>query len=245
MKIKQAILIIGILLISSPVFSQVRVYEGVETIPSYKRDKDVPSPIFYTGRGVQGAAGKMYPYPAQTNYGDERIDMDYNMVYLENEYIKVTILPDFGGKIYKAVDKTNGYEIIHSNTSIKYDLIGTLGAWVSGGIEWCFPHHHRPSTLLPADYVLQENEDGSATVWIGETERISRLRGIVGVTLHPGCSYFEVEYRLNNPTDITKPALQAIKTLLRGNFLSVEETASNVPLAPYPNNARLTTRNAK
>jgi tetratricopeptide (TPR) repeat protein len=217
MKLKTTTIFIGILLSTISTFSQVKVYKGVESIPTYKRAKDVTSPVFYTGRGVQGAAGKMYPYPAQTNYGDERGDMDYNMVYLENEYIKVTILPDFGGKIYKAVDKTTGYEIIHSNTSIKYDLIGTLGAWVSGGIEWCFPHHHRPSTLLPADYVLQENKDGSATVWIGETERISRLRGIVGVTLHPGCSYFEVEYRLNNPTDITKTFLFWANASMTGN----------------------------
>ncbi len=195
------------LLFSVLSFSQVRVYEGKETIPTYKRAKDVPSPIFYTGRGVQGAAGKMYPYPAQTDLGDKLVNVTYDMVYLENEYIKVTILPAFGGKIHKAVDKTNGYEIIHSNTTIKPDLIGTLGAWVSGGIEWCFPHHHRPSSLMPADYLLKENKDGSATVWIGETERTLRLRGLVGVTLHPGRSYFEVEYRINNPTDVTKTFL--------------------------------------
>lgn len=187
--------------------SSVRVYKGKETIPTYQRGADVTSPVFYTGRGVQGAAGKVYPYPAQTNLGEELTDVDYEMVYLENEYLKVTILPAFGGKIYRAVDKTNGYEIIHSNTTIKPDLIGTLGAWVSGGIEWCFPHHHRPSTLLPADYTLQENEDGSATIWIGETERNLRLRGLVGVTLRPGRSFFEVEYRINNATDITNTFL--------------------------------------
>jgi tetratricopeptide (TPR) repeat protein len=196
-----------LMLLAGTIFSQVKVYEGKETIPTYQRADDVLSPVFYTGRSVQGAAGKIYPYPAQSNLGDELADQTYDMVYLENEYIRVTILPDFGGKIYRAVDKTNGYEIIHSNTTIKPDLIGTLGAWISGGIEWCFPHHHRPSTLMPADYLIQKNEDGSATVWVGETERTLRLRGIIGITVRPGCSYFEVEYRLNNTTDITKTFL--------------------------------------
>ena len=93
------------------------------------------------------------------------------MIYLENEYLKVTILPSFGGKLFSAIDKTNGHEIFHRNCTIKPDLIGTLGAWISGGVEWCFPHHHRTTTLMPADYRIERNEDGSATVWVGETER--------------------------------------------------------------------------
>ena len=189
-----------------PVFSfaQVKVYEGKEEIPTYKKGADELSPIFYTGRGVQGAAGHMYPYPAQTNLGDELSPVSYDMVYLENEYLKVTILPQFGGRLFSAIDKTNGRELFHRNSVIKPDLIGTLGAWISGGIEWCFPHHHRTTTLMPSDYYMVENEDGSATIWIGETERDQRLRGIIGITLRPGCSYIEAEYRLNNTNEVTR-----------------------------------------
>jgi tetratricopeptide (TPR) repeat protein len=185
-------------------FSQVKVYEGKEEIPTYKRGADELSPIFYTGRGVQGAAGHMYPYPAQTNLGDSLSIETYNMVYLENEYLKITIMPQFGGKLFSAIDKTNGHELFHRNSVIKPDLIGTLGAWISGGIEWCFPHHHRTTTLLPSDYFIAENGDGSATVWIGETERDLRLRGIIGITLRPGCSYIEAEYHLNNTSEVTR-----------------------------------------
>ena len=168
-----------VLLISTSAFTQVKVYEGKETIPTYKKGADVPSPIFYTGRGVQGAAGHMYPYPAQTNLGEELTMETYNMVYLENEYLKVAILPEFGGKLFSAFDKTNGHELFHRNSTIKPDLIGTLGAWISGGIEWCYPHHHRTTTLMPSDYYIVENDDGSATVWVGETEKDIRLRGII------------------------------------------------------------------
>ncbi len=186
------------------IYSQVRVYEGFEEINTYQRGPDEVSPVFYTGRGVQGAAGHMYPYPAQTNLGDKLTPKTYKMVYLENEYLKVTILPEFGGKLFSAIDKTNGHELFHRNSVIKPDLIGTLGAWISGGIEWCFPHHHRTTTLMPADYMVVENEDGSATVWVGETEKNLRLRGVIGITLYPGSSYIKAEYRLNNTAEVTR-----------------------------------------
>ncbi|MGD9328993.1 MAG: DUF5107 domain-containing protein, partial [Cyclobacteriaceae bacterium] len=179
---KKAFFSLLILLFSAISYSQVKVYEGKEEIPTYQKGADELSPMFYTGRGVQGAAGHMYPYPAQTNLGNELSMVTYDMVYLENEYLKVSILPQFGGKLFSAIDKTNGRELFHVNSVIKPDLIGTLGAWISGGIEWCFPHHHRTTTMMPSDYYMVENEDGSATVWIGETERDLRLRGIIGIT---------------------------------------------------------------
>lgn len=187
--------------------AQVRVYEETEIIPTYKRGADETSPIFYTGRGVQGAEGKVYPYPSQESLGSELVDVSYEMVILENEYVRVKVLPAFGGRLFSAIDKTNGHEMFHTNSIIKPDLIGTLGAWVSGGIEWCFPHHHRTSTMLPSDYRMVENEDGSATVWIGETEKTMGMRGVIGMTLHPGKSYIDVDYRISNTNTKTQTFL--------------------------------------
>lgn len=192
---------------TSIVDAQVKIYEGTETISTYKPGKNEISPIFYTGRSVQGAQGHVYPYPSQTNLGSTLSEETYEMVYLENEYVRIKVLPAFGGRLFSAIDKTNGHEMFHTNSVIKPDLIGTLGAWVSGGIEWCFPHHHRTTTMLPSDYRLVKNEDGSATVWIGETEKTIRARGVVGMTLHPGKSYIEVDYRLNNTSTKTKAFL--------------------------------------
>jgi tetratricopeptide (TPR) repeat protein len=205
MKIVHCVLLVSALLFSiQNAESQVQVHKGTESIPTYQLGPGEPSPIFYTGRGVQGAAGHMYPYPAQISLGDEKTDVTYDMVYLENEYLKVTIIPAFGGKIFSAIDKTNGHEMFHRNSTVKPDLIGTLGAWISGGIEWCFPHHHRTTTLLPADYRIVQHPDGSATVWVGENERNLRLRGVVGITLHPDRSYIDVDYRLTNPNPVTQ-----------------------------------------
>ncbi len=204
---KKCQLIILLLVPTIVLFSQVKVYQGKEVIPTYALGENEVSPIFYTGKGVQGAEGRVYPYAAQTNLSDSLVDVTYDMVYLENEYVKVSILPAFGGRLFSAIDKTNGHELFHTNSTIKPDLIGTLGAWVSGGIEWCFPHHHRTTTMTASDYIMITNEDGSATVWIGETEKTMRLRGVVGITLRPESSYIETDYRINNTNTLTKTFL--------------------------------------
>ncbi len=202
--LRKVMAMLCLLLSSQVLISQVKVYEARETIPTYKLGPDESSPIFYTGRNVQGASGHYYPYPAQITLGEKLSDVTYDMVYLENEYLKVSILPALGGKLFSAIDKTNGHELFHRNSTIKPDLIGTLGAWISGGIEWCYPHHHRTTTFMPADYRIVTNKDGSATVWVGETEKSLHLRGVIGITLHPGRSYIDVEYRLNNPNPVTR-----------------------------------------
>lgn len=200
---KKIFLLLVFSIISFSTLAQVKVYEGTEVIPTYQKGADEVSPLFYTGRSVQGAQGKVYPYASQTKLGDSLVDVSYEMVYLENEYIRVKVLPAFGGRLFSAIDKTNGHELFHTNSVIKPDLIGTLGAWVSGGIEWCFPHHHRTSTMMKSDYRMIENEDGSATVWIGETEKTRDMRGVIGMTLRPGKSYIEVDYRINNTNTLT------------------------------------------
>jgi len=41
-------------------------------------------------------------------------------------------------------------------------------------------------------------------VWVGETEKSLGLRGVIGITLHPGRSYIEAEYRLTNTNPVTQ-----------------------------------------
>ena len=124
------------------------------------------------------------------------------MVYLENEYVKIGILPEIGGKIFEAIDKTNGYNFIYNQHVIKPALISLLGAWISGGIEWDLPHHHRATSFLPMQYKMEENADGSKTVWIGELELRDRMEWTVGVTLRPGKSYMEASFRMINRTPV-------------------------------------------
>jgi tetratricopeptide (TPR) repeat protein len=133
---------------------------------------------------------------------DIRKDKTYNAVYLENEYIRICILPEIGGRIFSALDKTNNYDLLYRQHVIKPALIGMLGAWISGGIEWNFPHHHRATVFMPIDYLLKENPDGSKTIWMSEIEIRHRMRWVIGITLYPDKSYFEVTIKFYNRTPL-------------------------------------------
>jgi tetratricopeptide (TPR) repeat protein len=180
----------------------VTVSEEKITIPTYLIGPPDPNPQFYFGGASQGAQHRIYPYPVYDNLTTEKADKVYRIVYLENEYLKIGILPDLGGKIFSAVDKTNGYDFIYQQHVIKPALISLLGAWISGGIEWDLPHHHRATSFLPMQYKIEENADGSKTVWIGELELRDRMCWAVGVTLRPGKSYLEASFRMINRTPL-------------------------------------------
>lgn len=180
----------------------VNAWEEKVTIPTYLIGPPDPNPQFYFGGNSQGAQHRIYPYPVYDNLTTEKKDKTYTMVYLENEYIKIGILPELGGKIFEAVDKTNGYDFIYHQHVIKPALISLLGAWISGGIEWDLPHHHRATSFLPMQYKIEANADGSKTVWIGELELRDRMEWVVGVTVRPGKSYFEAAFRMINRTPV-------------------------------------------
>src|SRR5207342_508572 len=139
-----------------------------------------------------------YPYPIQDRLSDRRVDKSYRGVYLENDYLRICVIPELGGRIFEGVDKTNGYNFFYHQSVIKPALIGMVGAWISGGVEWNIPHHHRASTFQPVEYRIEKKDDGSATVWVGELELRHRMRWAVGVTLHPGRSNVDASVRLIN-----------------------------------------------
>ena len=120
-------------------------------------------------------------------------------MYLD-EFIKIGIMPGMGGRIFEAIDKTNGYNFFYRQNVIKPSLIGMIGYWISGSNAWGFPHHHGPNTVEPMDYTIEKNTDGSATVWIAYTELRHRMRILFGYTVYPNSSIVEMTIRPNNPT---------------------------------------------
>jgi tetratricopeptide (TPR) repeat protein len=196
-----------ILLLGSAAQSATKVWEENIVIPTYLAGDPEPNPIFNLGRNSQGAQGIVYPYPLYDILLHKKVDKNYKIVYLENEYIKIGILPEIGGRLFEGVDKTNGYNFIYRQHVIKPALIGLIGAWISGGIEWNIPHHHRASTFLPVQYRIEEDPDGTKTVWVGELEIRHRTRWAVGYTLQPGKSYFEARVRILNRTPVSNSML--------------------------------------
>ena len=177
------------------------VYEQTVTIPTYRAGSLEKNPLFIEKRAYQGSTGKVYPVPICEKISDTKEDVEYKAVILENDYRYVMILPELGGRIQRALDKTNGYDFVYYNHVIKPALVGLAGPWISGGIEFNWPQHHRPSTFMPVDYTFRENPDGSATVVIGETDRINGTKGNASMTLYPDKAYIEIKGRLFNPTD--------------------------------------------
>ena len=117
------------------------------------------------------------------------------------------ILPELGGRIHVARDKTNGYDLIYRQDVIKPALVGLAGPWVSGGIEFNWPQHHRPGTYLPVEASLETEADGTCTVWLSSHDPLSRMKGMHGVCLRPGTSCLELRVRLYNPTPLTQTFL--------------------------------------
>ena len=196
--------------IGSPAFAAaapVTLREVDEVIPTYQSGLPDPNPMFYFGRDSQGAEGRIYPYPLYDNLTQRKSDQSYRLVYLENEYVRIGIAPGLGGRLFSALDKTNNYDYIYRQHVIKPALIGLTGAWISGGIEWNIPHHHRASTFLPVQYRTEENADGSKTIWVGELEVRHRMRWAVGYTLRPGSSVLECSVRIVNRTPVANSML--------------------------------------
>ncbi|MCX7714447.1 MAG: DUF5107 domain-containing protein [Clostridia bacterium] len=185
----------------------VKAWEQDVTIPTYETAKADKNPMFLEKRVYQGSSGKVYPHPVTEAISNEKTDKIYKAVFLENEYLQIMILPEIGGRIQRALDKTNGYDFVYYNRVIKPALVGLAGPWISGGIEFNWPQHHRPSTFDPVDYKIVENSDGSKTVWVGEIEKMYHTKGMAGFTLYPGKAYLEIKGQLYNPTDLEKTFL--------------------------------------
>lgn len=162
-------------------------------------------PLYSEFRQHQGSTG--YAYPNRVVQGVERqklTDVEYEVIRLENEYIRLLILPAIGGRIFEGYDKKNDYHFLYRHSRIKPVLVGNYGSWISGGMEWNFPFHHRPSTFKPVDFSLEHLEDGTAICWLSEAS-ISpgqyRIKGMVGVVLRPDASYYETRVILSNRTE--------------------------------------------
>ena len=169
-------------------------------IPTYIPKKPHDLPMFFENKPYQGASGRLYPIPYSDGITDEKRDVEYNIYILENEYIKTQVAPSLGGKLLRGFDKVGNYDFIYYNEVVKPALVGLAGPWISGGIEFNWPQHHRPTTFMPLEAVSEENPDGGKTVWTGEVEPFGRMKGMVGITLEPSRSYIKAKVRLYNRT---------------------------------------------
>ncbi|MBP9998632.1 MAG: DUF5107 domain-containing protein [Bacteroidales bacterium] len=198
----------------------VKAYQGKITLPTYLLDPAEQAPIFERDWSYQRAKRSVYPYPLNDNMTRNREDVTYDCLYMENEYVELCVIPEIGGRLMYAVDKTNGYDIFYHNHVVKPANVGMCGAWISGGVEWNVFHHHRQTSHYPCDWRIVENADGSKTIWLGETEYRHRMQWAIGITLYPGKSYMEISGRLINATQNNNSMLywSNVSTLVDENY---------------------------
>lgn len=170
------------------------------TIPTYEPGSAEPYPKFFENRPYQGASGKIYPLPYTTAIADTCVQKTYRAVVLENQWIHAEVLPQIGGKVFRALDRTTDYDFVYYNRVIKPAMIGLAGPWVSGGIEFNWPQHHRPTTFSPVDHRLVPNG-----VELTETDPLEHLQSSLTITVPEDRAYIEAHVRVFNPTDKPRP----------------------------------------
>lgn len=191
----------------NPTLPSVRCWRDTVIFPTYEPQRADLNPMFLEKRVYQGSSGQVYPLPFIDRIAERPVDRAWDAIHLENEFLYVMILPQLGGRIHVARDKTNGYDFIYRQPVIKPALVGLAGPWISGGIEFNWPQHHRPSTFMPAEAAIENHADGSVTVWLSEHDPMARMKGMHGVCLHPGRSVLEVKVRAYNRTPLRQTFL--------------------------------------
>ena len=179
---------------------KVKAWKEKVIIPTYEVGEPEKYPVFLEKRVYQASSGAVYPHPVIEHISDTKVDKEWDVIFIENKYIKIMVLPALGGRIQMAYDKIRQRHFVYYNHVIKPALVGLTGPWISGGIEFNWPQHHRPSTYDPVDSTIEENDDGSITVWVSEVERMFRTKGMAGFTLHPDKAYLEIKAQLYNRT---------------------------------------------
>lgn len=170
-------------------------------IDTYAPEAPDRYPAFLETRVYQGSSGQVYPLPFFERIGRTKAPHAWDAVHLENAWVRLMVLPELGGRIHVAVDRTNGYDFFYRNNVIKPALVGLAGPWISGGVEFNWPQHHRPATYLPADCVIEHEGDGSVTVWCSDHEPFHRMKGMHGIRLRPDSNVIEARVRVFNRSD--------------------------------------------
>ncbi|KJF41717.1 DUF5107 domain-containing protein [Draconibacterium sediminis] len=187
---------------------QVKAYKENLVIPTYELGKSEINPVFFEKRVYQGSSGKVYPVPFIDKVYDNKVDRNYQAATLENEFVKLVMLPEIGGRIFEAQDKANNnYNFFYQQKVIKPALVGLAGPWISGGVEFNWPQHHRPGTYLPTDVYIEEEADGARTIWMSEYDPMYRLKGMHGIRIRPNSALVELRGRLFNRTPLTQTFL--------------------------------------
>jgi len=187
--------------------SEVKAWSQPIDIPTFDTLPPEHYPMFLERRVYQGSCGELYPLPYIERIATEARPRTWQALHLENQYLRVMILPEIGGRIHLIRDRSTGKDLIYRQDVIKPALVGLAGPWISGGIEFNWPQHHRPATYMPVQWTAEHTGDGSAIFWLSDHDPMQRMKGMHGISLAPGSAAVQLHARLHNRTDRTQTFL--------------------------------------
>ena len=173
----------------------VKEYKKVFTTYPFSDPDPIPKPD-----------SKIYPYFRFDGFTDKPIQKEWKVIELENDYIKITILPEIGGKIWSATEKSTGKDFVYNNHVIKFRDIAMRGPWTSGGIEANYGIiGHTPATANPVDYTIIKREDGSVSVVIGVLDLLTSTSWRMDINLPKDKAYLTTSSFWQNATALEQP----------------------------------------
>ncbi len=179
---------------------RVKAWRAPVTVLTYEPASPDPNPLFLEKRVYQGSSGRVYPLPVIDCVERTPHPRSWDAVHIENEFLRLMVLPAIGGRIHVGLDKRTGYDFFYRQNVIKPALVGLAGPWVSGGVEFNWPQHHRPATFMSVETAIERHADGSITIWCSDHDPMVRMKGMHGICLHPGKAYVQLKVRLYNRT---------------------------------------------
>jgi len=178
--------------------TSVSISTGELTLPTYKLQGENRNPVFRSQYGV----AYIYPYTLQDEIASKPSDVTYPTLVIENTYLRVTAIPDLGGRVYSVYDKVSKREVFYKNPTVKFSPLAIRGAFFSGGVEFSFPVAHAPTSASPVNWDMRESEDGSASIVVGGLEHMSGMRWTITLTLFPDRCALAQDVMLFNPSAI-------------------------------------------
>ena len=197
--------------------SGVAVWREPVLIDTYEPAEPDPYPAYLESRVYQGSSGRVYPLPCHERIATNSTPRQWDAVHLENEWIRLMVLPELGGRIHVGYDKSRGYDFFYRNNVIKPGLVGLAGPWIAGGVEFNWPQHHRPGTFLPVDVAIEREPDGAVTVWCSDHDPFARMKGAHGIRLRPDSVVIEARVRLYNRSEEVQTFLWWANVAVRVN----------------------------
>jgi tetratricopeptide (TPR) repeat protein len=218
------------------------IVEETETFRTYPFSEPDPVPIL-TRSSLWGRGARLYPYFFFDKFSKTAVNKDWKVIHMENPYIQVSVLPELGGKVWGASEKSTGNEFIYTNHVMKFREIALRGPWTSGGIEFNFGIvGHTPSTAAPVDYMMRQNPDGSVSCVVGTMDLPSRTRWSVTIHLPKDKAYFETKAFWYNPSPFHQSyyswmnaavkVTEDLQFIFPGNYHIGHDYS--VPLKPWP-----------